>query len=69
MNNKQLRLIRFNLRLTQEEFGILLGFSPLYARNRVSEMENNRKNISKRTGFIAELLQALGKNGVKEFVN
>lgn len=61
MTGKELKAIRLNLNMTQEEFGKLLGYAPDSATVRVSELENDRIRI---TATIERLARYIEKWGV-----
>lgn len=42
--------------LTQQEFGVMLGFSEGGAKVRISEIENSKVPLSKKTRMILEMV-------------
>ncbi len=53
---KYTRSIRKQMGLTQQEFGVKLGFSQGGANVRISEIENGKAPLSKKTRMIMEAL-------------
>lgn len=60
MNGQELKAIRLNLNMTQEEFGKLLGYAPESATVRVSELENERIRITATIDRLARYIEKWG---------
>jgi len=54
---KDIKKIRKHLKLTQQEFGVMLGFSEGGAKVRISELENGKMPLSKKTRKILEIME------------
>lgn len=60
MTGQELKEIRLNLNMTQEEFGKLLGYAPDSATVRVSELENERIRITATIDRLARYIEKWG---------
>ena len=60
MSGQELKAIRLNLNMTQEEFGKLLGYAPESATVRVSELENERIRITATIDRLARYIEKWG---------
>ena len=53
MKGRELRIIRLKINMTQTEFGVCLAYPIVGARQRISELENEKVRVSEVRAMLA----------------